>query len=78
VKLSPNSNPAEPGDLLIRLHNQVGAAVDVTGKPYGEKTRWRCHGCGYDSAPITHQLGITRPRANEHANTCRAAYHRLR
>ncbi|MFF7727676.1 hypothetical protein [Streptomyces sp. NPDC008001] len=79
MKLSPHTMPVEPADLLIRLHNLVGAAVDVTGgRGYGEPTRWICHGCGVVSdMPKEDLLLFTRRKANGHASECRAAYHRL-
>ncbi|MET9723046.1 hypothetical protein [Streptomyces zaomyceticus] len=75
MKLSPNANPPEPADLLIRLHNQTGAGVDVTGNEHGHSSRWHCHGCGDHSGQ--HSLPFTRREANEHATTCRASHHRL-
>ncbi|SCK47222.1 hypothetical protein [Streptomyces sp. WMMB 322] len=77
MKLSPNHNPTEPSDLLIRMHNQVGAAVDVTGGTVGEASRWNCHGCG-DRSSFTDHLGTIRLRAGQHAEFCRAAYQRIR
>ncbi|MBF6046397.1 hypothetical protein GO001_14375 [Streptomyces sp. NRRL B-1677] len=78
MKLSPNTTPVEPGDLLIRLHNLVGAAVDVTGSRYDRASCWVCHGCGATSdMPKKDILLFTRDRANGHANECRAAYHHL-
>ncbi|OEJ40135.1 hypothetical protein AR457_16455 [Streptomyces agglomeratus] len=78
MKLSPNSAPVEPDDLLIRLHNMVAAAIDITGKTYGSNTRWDCHGCGAHSEyPELDILAFTRDTANAHAASCRAAYHRL-
>ncbi|MCX5582098.1 hypothetical protein [Streptomyces erythrochromogenes] len=74
MKLSPNTAPAEPDDLLIRMHNQVGAAIDVTGSEH--HSRWTCHGCGYRS--MSDLLGSSRTNANSHAAYCRGAYHRLR
>ncbi|MGW9439233.1 hypothetical protein [Streptomyces sp. NPDC055607] len=76
MKLSPHANPPEPDNLLIRFHNQTGAAVDVAGNRYGHSLRWRCHGCGDHSGE--HGLAFARDEANEHANACRASYHRLR
>ncbi|MFI1973704.1 hypothetical protein [Streptomyces wedmorensis] len=76
MKLSPNTNPPEPDDLLIRLHNQTGAAVDVTGTDGSFSCPWRCHGCGEISASGDY-LEYTRQRANDHATLCRASYHRL-
>ncbi|GGR39235.1 hypothetical protein FHS38_005385 [Streptomyces netropsis] len=76
MKLSPNTTPLEPADLLIRMHNLVGAAVDVTGRVYGENSRWACHGCGFTSGCDV--LALHRGRANAHASQCRAAYHHLR
>ncbi|WP_030717370.1 hypothetical protein [Streptomyces sp. NRRL F-2580] len=73
MKLSPNSAPAEPDDLLIRMHNQIGAAIDVKGTV--NRARWSCHGCG--ETHVDYHLSITRDDANGHAATCRAAYHRL-
>ncbi|MGN5389392.1 hypothetical protein [Streptomyces sp. JL7001] len=73
MKLSPNTAPGEPDNLLIRFHNQVGAAVDVASAE--GRVRWSCHGCGdvqYSS------LYLAREDANGHATTCRAAYHRIR
>ncbi|MCI4081584.1 hypothetical protein MRQ86_14775 [Streptomyces sp. MMS21 TC-5] len=77
MKLSPNSAPAEPDDLLIRMHNQVGAAVDVTGTRHS--SYWSCHGCGYGYgySSIDHHVDTTRTRANHHAAECRAAFHRI-
>ncbi|MFE0651756.1 hypothetical protein ACFVZH_24520 [Streptomyces sp. NPDC059534] len=75
MKLSPNSNPPEPTNLLIRLHNQTGAAVDVTGNERGHSSRWQCHGCGDLSGE--HGLAFARDEANAHAAACRASYHRL-
>ncbi|WP_028814729.1 hypothetical protein [Streptomyces flavidovirens] len=78
MKLSPNTAPVEPDDLLIRLHNMVGAAVDITGKTYGDGSRWDCHGCGdHSERPVLDILAFTREQANAHAGSCRAAYHRL-
>ncbi|MFF8263267.1 hypothetical protein [Streptomyces virginiae] len=74
MKLSPRTAPAEPDGLLIRMHNQVGAAVDVTGAV--NRARWSCHGCG--ESHVDYHLSITRDDANGHAAACRAAYHRLR
>ncbi|MEU6294051.1 hypothetical protein [Streptomyces erythrochromogenes] len=74
MKLSPNTVPIEPDNLLIRMHNQVGAAVDVTGTE--DRARWACHGCGETRSD--YPLYLTREDANGHATTCRAAYHRLR
>ncbi|MFE1547378.1 hypothetical protein [Streptomyces sp. NPDC058718] len=74
MKLSPNTAPPEPANLLIRLHNQVGAAVDVTGNEHGT-SHWCCHGCGDHSGQ--HGLSFTRDEANAHAAACRASYHRL-
>ncbi|MFF3557091.1 hypothetical protein ACFYXL_27190 [Streptomyces tsukubensis] len=73
MKLSPHTNPVEPGNLLIRFHNQVGAAVDVTGDA---SSSWYCHGCGDESG--LHGTSFSRREANHHAAACRAAYHRLR
>ncbi|MEU9699424.1 hypothetical protein [Streptomyces sp. NPDC047981] len=75
MKLSPNTAPVEPVNLLIRFHNQVGAAVDVTGTTAYMGSRWRCHGCGDDDG--LHGIISTRRNANDHAGFCRAAYHRL-
>ncbi|UQX01001.1 hypothetical protein [Streptomyces sp. RerS4] len=75
MKLSPITAPAEPDDLLIRMHNQVGAAVDVTGTP--GSSYWACHGCGHGYSSIDHHVDTSRARANDHAAGCRAAYHRL-
>ncbi len=69
----PNTNPVEPADLLIRFHNQVGAAIDVTGTL--SRARWTCHGCG--EARSDYSLHLTREDVSEHAVVCRAAYHRL-
>ncbi|WP_367131417.1 MULTISPECIES: hypothetical protein [Streptomyces] len=70
--------PKEPGDLLIRLHNLVGAAVGVTGRQHGTSSRWVCHGCGAASdLPEQDYLPFARNKANGHANECRAAYHHL-
>lgn len=78
MKLSPHTTPVEPADLLIRMHNQVSAAVDVTGASYGSSCRWYCHGCGeHSDRPQADILPFTRDRANAHASMCRAAYHRL-
>ncbi|MFH8620563.1 hypothetical protein ACH4A8_01445 [Streptomyces vietnamensis] len=77
MKLSPNTNPPEPDNLLIRFHNQTGAAVDVTGTRGYHGSHWRCHGCG-DHTEMPDSLLFTRRAANEHAATCRASYHRLR
>ena len=78
MKLSPNTSPPTPADLLIRMHNQVGAAVDVTGTPYGRGSRWLCHGCGEHSLfPQVADLDDTRRSANAHAGDCRASHHHL-
>ncbi|MFP1627347.1 hypothetical protein ACLB9X_19770 [Streptomyces sp. 5K101] len=78
MKLSPNTAPVEPDDLLIRMHNQVGAAVDVTGSRHGTDSRWDCHGCGaHPQFPELDSLFTIRAKANAHAAACRAAYHRL-
>ncbi|MFE5674039.1 hypothetical protein ACFQ7B_01185 [Streptomyces erythrochromogenes] len=74
MKLSPNTTPVGPDNLLIRFHNQVGAAVDVKGTV--NRARWSCHGCG--ETHVDYHLTITRDDANGHATTCRASYHRLR
>ncbi|KOV14069.1 hypothetical protein ADK91_08135 [Streptomyces sp. XY511] len=74
MKLSPNTAPIEPDNLLIRMHNQVGAAVDVTGTE--DRARWACHGCG--DVHSYSSIYLAREDANVHATTCRAAYHRLR
>ncbi|MFD5424464.1 hypothetical protein [Streptomyces sp. NPDC127084] len=77
MKLSPNTTPVEPAGLLIRLHNQVGAAIDVTGDQYGQ-TRWDCHGCGdHSERPVRDWLWSIRTTANDHAGRCRSSYHRL-
>lgn len=73
MKLSPNTAPPEPDNLLIRMHNQVGAALDVTGTD--DRARWSCHGCG--DVRSDYPLYMTREDANGHAATCRAAYHRI-
>ncbi|MFI1949399.1 hypothetical protein ACH46F_36805 [Streptomyces virginiae] len=73
MKLSPNTTPVEPTDLLLRMHNQVGAAVDVTGSL--SRARWSCHGCG--DAGYEYAVHLTREDDNGHATACRAAYHRL-
>ncbi|MEV0990998.1 hypothetical protein [Streptomyces sp. NPDC049949] len=74
MKLSPNTSPAEPDSLLIRMHNQLGAAIDVTGTE--DRARWACHGCGETRSD--YPLYMTRVDANDHAVSCRAAYHRTR
>ncbi|MFD7237625.1 hypothetical protein ACFWAT_20245 [Streptomyces syringium] len=74
MKLSPNTAPVEPTALLIRMHNQVGAAIDVAGTK--DSCRWRCHGCGYRT-DMCHRVTDGRRSANDHAGACRAAYHRL-
>ncbi|MET9320844.1 hypothetical protein ABZX75_11760 [Streptomyces sp. NPDC003038] len=71
MKLPPETTPVEPTGLLIRFHNQLGAAVDITGTH--SRARWSCHGCG--DTHSEYSLRLTRASANEHANTCRAAYH---
>lgn len=73
MKLSPNTSPAEPDSLLIRFHNQVGAAIDVIGTI--ARAAWSCHGCG--EVHSDYSLRVTREDVNDHAATCRAAYHRL-
>ncbi|MFJ5782121.1 hypothetical protein [Streptomyces hydrogenans] len=73
MKLSPHTNPPEPTNLLIRFHNQTGAAVDVTGTR--ASSRWHCHGCADHSGE--HGLAFARDEANEHAAACRASHHRL-
>lgn len=74
MKFTVNSAPPEPADLLIRMHNQVAAAVDVTGtRSY---SRWYCHGCGSEN-DFKQSLLSSRREANSHAAQCRAAYHRL-
>ncbi|GAA3372966.1 hypothetical protein GCM10020367_31040 [Streptomyces sannanensis] len=79
MKLSPNTTPVEPDNLLIRMHNQVGAAVDVTGSDFGSASRWDCHGCGaHSERPVRDILCFIRRGANEHAGTCRGSYHRLK
>lgn len=72
MTLSPHTAPAEPDNLLIRFHNQVGAAVDVTGTRH--RSDWYCHGCG-DGDSFGHHLDTSRVRANAHAVECRAAHH---
>ncbi|MEV6961887.1 hypothetical protein AB0M97_22330 [Streptomyces sp. NPDC051207] len=76
MKLSPNTAPTEPDDLLIRFHNLVGAAVDVTGRTHGQATRWYCHGCA-ESSDYADSVYFTRSKANDHAGACRAGYHRI-
>ncbi|MEU8778587.1 hypothetical protein [Streptomyces sp. NPDC048606] len=76
MKLSPNTTPAEPDNLLIRFHNQTGAAVHVIGTVARHGSAWHCHGCG-DRADKLDSLIFTRREANAHAAECRAAYHRL-
>ncbi|MEU6295954.1 hypothetical protein [Streptomyces erythrochromogenes] len=76
MKLSPNTTPVEPDNLLIRFHNQVGTAVDVASAGARVSWSWSCHGCGDDDYFTS--LNLTRKDANGHATTCRAAYHRLR
>ncbi|TSB10096.1 hypothetical protein [Streptomyces benahoarensis] len=70
----------EPTGLLIRLYNQVGAAVDITGtNSYDKVSRWHCNGCGDTSdCPEQDYLSLTRRTANKHATACRAAYYHLR
>ncbi|WP_432073042.1 hypothetical protein [Streptomyces wuyuanensis] len=78
MKLAPNTTPIQPADLLIRLHNQVGAVIDITGHQHYQGSRWDCHGCGdHSERPVLDGLVFTRIGANEHAGRCRAAYHRL-
>ncbi|MFB6517817.1 hypothetical protein [Streptomyces sp. NPDC056401] len=72
MKLSPHTNPPEPDSLLIRFHNQTGAAVDITGTR--SSSSWYCHGCGQRST-MTEGVVIKRRAANEHAASCRAARH---
>ncbi|GHI88312.1 hypothetical protein [Streptomyces xanthophaeus] len=74
MKLSPRTAPTEPDNLLIRFHNQVGAAIDVTGTI--SRATWSCHGCGETHSDYS--LRVTREDVSEHAALCRAAYHRLR
>ncbi|MGW6248377.1 hypothetical protein [Streptomyces roseolus] len=77
MKLSPNTNPPEPDDLLIRFHNQTGAAVDITGRNESSMyCRWYCHGCGQCSHDGDY-VKYTRRQANDHAAACRASHHRL-
>ncbi|MFD6227841.1 hypothetical protein ACFWFZ_13310 [Streptomyces sp. NPDC060232] len=76
MKLSPNTAPGEPDDLLIRMHNQVGAAVDVIGTRAYQGSGWRCHGCG-DHSDMLDGFLFTRRKANDHATACRASLHRL-
>ncbi|MGW2677159.1 hypothetical protein [Streptomyces sp. NPDC001436] len=74
MKLFPNTaTPVEPYNLLIRFHNQIGAAVDVTGSR--DSSRWTCHGCGYGGG-LQH-VDSARQAANRHAGECRAARHYL-
>ncbi len=75
MKLSPNTNPPEPDNLLIRFHNQTGAAVDVTGTRGYQGSIWRCHGCG-DRADLSDSLTFTRREANGHATTCHGSFYR--
>ncbi|MEU2231858.1 hypothetical protein [Streptomyces vietnamensis] len=77
MKLSPNTTPPEPDNLLIWFHNQTGAAVDVTGKNGSYCCLWYCHGCGERPGGGDY-VKYTRQSANEHAAACRASYHRLR
>ncbi|MGW1529254.1 hypothetical protein [Streptomyces sp. NPDC001588] len=73
---APTEAP-EPADLLIRFHNQAGAAVDVTGSVHGKSSHWLCHGCGQSSnRPHADYLWSTREKANAHAGVCRGAHHR--
>lgn len=76
MKLSPHTAPAEPDNLLIRFHNQLGAAVDVVGTTAYMGSAWRCHGCG-DRSDMLDSLPFTRRNANNHATACRASLHRL-
>ncbi|MEU5065520.1 hypothetical protein AB0G95_15970 [Streptomyces virginiae] len=73
MKLSPNTAPAESDNLLIRFHNQVGAAVDIASAE--GRVRWSCHGCS--DVHSYSSLYFAREDANGHATTCRAAYHRI-
>ncbi|MER5727565.1 hypothetical protein ABT084_04275 [Streptomyces sp. NPDC002138] len=74
MKLSPYASPAEPQGLLIRFHNQMGAAVDITGTR--SRSSWYCHGCAYRSTMIE-GVTITRQAANDHATHCRASHQYL-
>lgn len=73
MKLSPLTAPAEPVNLLIRFHNQVGDAFDVTGTL--TRAAWSCHGCG--KVHGDYNLRVVRKDVTEYASTCRAAYNRL-
>lgn len=73
MTLSGCAVPDQPTDLLIRMFNLVGAAVDITGRK--DRSTWTCHGCG-DSHGSHFYLDEIRNRANAHAGECRAAYHR--
>ncbi|MFG2293388.1 hypothetical protein [Streptomyces sp. NPDC048603] len=73
MKLSPNTAPVEPGNLLIRFHNDLGAAVDIVGNR--DMSQWTCHGCG--DVGLRENLFFARRNANAHAAECRAAYHHL-
>ncbi|MFJ4781686.1 hypothetical protein [Streptomyces sp. NPDC088762] len=74
MKLSPYTSPVEPDSLLIRFHNQTGAAVDLAGTR--TSSSWYCHGCGYRST-MTEGVLLTRRAANDHANHCRASHQYL-
>ncbi|MFF5424735.1 MULTISPECIES: hypothetical protein [unclassified Streptomyces] len=75
MKLSPNTNPPEPDNLLIRFHSQTGAAIDVLGTTGYQDSHWLCHGCGDRSGQ--HSIPFSRQEANKHAATCLASHHRL-
>ncbi|MFJ7259895.1 hypothetical protein ACIQV2_06970 [Streptomyces globosus] len=78
MKLSPHTNPPEPTNLLIRFHNQTGAAVDVTGTLSYRGSRWHCHGCGdHSEMPVLDSLTFTRRKANAHATTCHGSFYRF-
>ncbi|MEU1814965.1 hypothetical protein ABZ543_07185 [Streptomyces roseifaciens] len=76
MKVFCQSAPLEPGDLLIRMHNLVGAAVDISGPSPDSGARWTCHGCGESSREAV-TFWYTRGEASAHAAQCRAVYHRL-
>ncbi|MFE4310612.1 hypothetical protein ACFRR6_31700 [Streptomyces sp. NPDC056891] len=79
MKPTAQASPAGPTSLLIRFHNQVGAAVDVTGKVHELTSRWVCHGCADGSlSSVGAAVHHVRDIANEHANRCRGSYHHLR
>lgn len=58
-----------PAGVVARYLTVAGATVDLTGG--GDRTYYRCTGCGYGGHMWWHE-DTARGRAQSHAETCRA------